>query len=234
MKQFIRSLGREHEHATQDRRDRAPRSTPCASHGYLGSAGADARFGGELELGGADFGRRAVRPGSGRHSLQHGQIAQDILKDIRVNTSISWHVDRREHLSRDCRHGDDLAGGATATVPVGHTCRGDQLHTLSGCRNRYRDALRRRPHSIFCTQSRSHRASRLSRHHSTRGASHHADPHRSSAHYQSIPRFSRRRNLDLDVGTGRRVPGRAHSPVRDGGVASAVIDRQRERGTRRL
>ena len=31
------------------------------------------------------------------------------------------------------------------------------------------------------------------------------------------------------MGTGRRVPGRAHSPVRDGGVASAIIDRRRER-----
>ena len=60
------------------------------------------------------------------------------------------------------------------------------------------------------------------------GPSHHADPHRSSAHHQPIPRFSLHRNLDLDVGTGRRVPGRAHSPVRDGGVASAIIDRRRE------
>ena len=34
--------------------------------------------------------------------------------------------------------------------------------------------------------------------------------------------------VELDVGTGRRVPGRAHSPVRDGGGAPAVIDRRRE------
>ena len=32
--------------------------------------------------------------------------------------------------------------------------------------------------------------------------------------------------LDLDVGTGRRLPGRAHSLVRDGGGAPAVIDRR--------
>ena len=30
--------------------------------------------------------------------------------------------------------------------------------------------------------------------------------------------------LDLDVGTGRRLPDRAHSLVRDGGDAPAVID----------
>jgi hypothetical protein len=30
--------------------------------------------------------------------------------------------------------------------------------------------------------------------------------------------------VDLDVGTGRHLPGRAHSLVRDGGAAPAVID----------
>jgi hypothetical protein len=54
------------------------------------------------------------------------------------------------------------------------------------------------------------------------GPSHHADPHRSSAHHQPIPRFSLHRNLDLDVGTGRRLPGRAHPLVRDGGCAPSV------------
>jgi hypothetical protein len=34
--------------------------------------------------------------------------------------------------------------------------------------------------------------------------------------------------LELDVGTGRRVPGRAHSLVRDGGGAPAVIGRRLE------
>jgi Protein of unknown function (DUF3300) len=53
--------------------------------------------------------------------------------------------------------------------------------------------------------------------------------HPGVVYYQSIPRFSRRRNLDLDVGAGRSVPGRAYSPLRDGSVASAIIDRQRER-----
>ena len=54
------------------------------------------------------------------------------------------------------------------------------------------------------------------------GQLNHADPHRSSAHDQSIPRFPLHRNLDLDVGSGWRVSGRAHSLVRDGGGASAV------------
>jgi hypothetical protein len=40
--------------------------------------------------------------------------------------------------------------------------------------------------------------------------------------------FSLHRMLELDVGTGRRVLGRAHSLVRDGGGAAAVLDRRRE------
>jgi len=59
------------------------------------------------------------------------------------------------------------------------------------------------------------------------GAIDYADPHRSSANDQSIPRFPLHRSLDRDVGIGRRLPSRAHSLVRDGGGAPAVIARWR-------
>ena len=157
------------------------------------------------------------------------QIAKDILKDIQVNTSIYFGTLTVVNICLGIAATVLTWLGAATSVPVGHACGGAELRTLSGCRDRHRDALRCRSHCVFRAQSCSHRAARLSRHHSTGGASHHADPHRSSAHDQSIPRFPLHRLLDLDVGTGWRVPGRAHSTVHDGGVASAVIDRQRER-----
>src|SRR5262245_21603993 len=162
------------------------------------------------------------------------QRAKDILKDIQVNTSIYFGTLTVVNICLgDCGHGADLAGGAAASVPVGHACRGAELHTLCGCRDSHRDALRRRPLGVFLAQSRTHRAARLSRYHRTGGTGHHADPPRSSPHDQSISRFPLHRMLELDVGTGRRVPGRAHSLVRDGGGAPVVIDRRREcRSTR--
>jgi hypothetical protein len=56
------------------------------------------------------------------------------------------------------------------------------------------------------------------------------EPGTPSAHDQSIPRFPLHRMLDLDVGAGRRVLGRAHSLVRDGGGTPDVIDRRRDAG----
>src|SRR6516225_6268451 len=83
------------------------------------------------------------------HNDSSRQMAKDILKYSGQHVDLFRHIDPREHLSWDSDHGADLAGGAAASVPVGHACRGAKLHTLSGCCDRHRDALRRRPHSVF-------------------------------------------------------------------------------------
>src|SRR5262245_61159085 len=59
-----RNSGRKHEQyaARQDRRDPAPPALR-APHGKPEASDADVRFGGELELGGTDIGRRVSRMG---------------------------------------------------------------------------------------------------------------------------------------------------------------------------
>src|SRR5262249_30886727 len=58
--------------ARLDRQDPAPPALR-SPYGKPRARDADARFGGALELGGTDFGRRVVRPRSGRHRLQDGE-----------------------------------------------------------------------------------------------------------------------------------------------------------------
>jgi len=66
-------LGRAHEHAArQGRQDQAPPALR-SPYGKPRAGDAHARFGGALELGGTDFGCRAVRRRSGRHCLQDGE-----------------------------------------------------------------------------------------------------------------------------------------------------------------
>jgi hypothetical protein len=152
------------------------------------------------------------------------QMAKDILKDIQVNTSIYFGTLTVVNIGLGI-----AATVLTWLVGLPHPFLWGMLAAVlnfivCGCRDRHRDALRHRPPSVSRAQSCSHRAARLSRHNRSGGAGHHADPHRSSAHDQSIPGFPLHRNLELGVGTGRRVPGRTHSFVRDGGAAAAVID----------
>src|SRR6516165_7808006 len=68
----VRVHHNEHYAARLDRRDPAPPALR-SPYGKPGARGADARFGGALELGGTDFGRRAVRRCSARHYLQDGE-----------------------------------------------------------------------------------------------------------------------------------------------------------------
>ena len=78
------------------------------------------------------------------------QKAKDTLKDIQVNTTIYFGTLTVVNICLGIATTVlTWLGGAAASVPVGYACRGAELRTLSGCRDRHRDALCRRPHSVF-------------------------------------------------------------------------------------